>query len=62
MTSVIIIALLSCLFATDCTYIGTGGTTFVAFSTGNVLFSTSIVEFVSLIVVIGRSEVVGVCA
>ena len=36
----------------------------VAFSAGKVLFNTSTVEFVfvSLIVVIGRSEVVGVCA
>ncbi|HEX7257494.1 MAG TPA: hypothetical protein VF242_05485 [Nitrososphaeraceae archaeon] len=43
---------------------GTTGTTSVAFSDGKVLFNTSTVEFefVSLIVVIGRSEVVGVCA
>lgn len=43
-------------------YIGTTGTTSVAFSAGRVLFNTSTVEFVSLIVVIGRSDVVGVCA
>lgn len=41
---------------------GTTGTTSVAFSAGRVLFNTSTVEFVSLIVVIGRSDVVGVCA
>ena len=48
----------------SCIYIGTTGTTSVAFSAGKVLFNTSTVEFefVSLIVVIGRSEVVGVCA
>ena len=43
-------------------YIGTIGTTSVAFSAGRVLFNTLTVEFVSLIVVIGRSEIVGVCA
>ena len=45
-------------------YIGTTGTTSVAFSAGKVLFNTSTVEFefVSLIVVIGRSAFVGVCA
>jgi hypothetical protein len=41
---------------------GTTGTTAVAFSDGKVLFNILTVEFVSLIVVIGRSEVVGVCA
>lgn len=43
-------------------YIGVTGTTSVAFSLGRVLFNTSTVELVSLIVVIGRSDVVGVCA
>jgi hypothetical protein len=38
------------------------GTTPVAFSSGRVLFSTFIVEFVSLIVVNGKSDVVGFCA
>jgi hypothetical protein len=48
----------------SCIYIGTTGATSVAFSAGKVLFNTVTVEFefVSLIVVIGRSEVVGVCA
>lgn len=41
---------------------GTTGTTVVAFSAGVVLFNISLDEPVSLIVVIGRSEVVGVCA
>jgi hypothetical protein len=43
---------------------GTTGTTSVSFSAGKVLFNTSTVEFefVSLIVVIGKSSVVGVCA
>jgi hypothetical protein len=45
-------------------YIGTTGTTSVSFSAGRVLFNISTLEFefVSLIVVIGKSDVVGVCA
>jgi hypothetical protein len=38
------------------------GTTSVAFSAGRVLFNTFTVEFVSLIVVNGKSDVVGFCA
>jgi hypothetical protein len=43
-------------------YIGDTGMAFVVFSLGRVLFNTSTVELVSLIVVMGKSDDTKVCA